>query len=191
MKAAQESVERSRQAYRPATVRVLFVGESPPANGTFFYFGKSNLAQYTHEAFERVYGQTTDPQEFLEAFRERGFYLVDLCQTPVNRLVKRARRAARRAGVEELTGMLRELRPDRIVVVMKAIEPAVMKAVEAAGLQGTPVDVLPFPAYGHQREYVEKLAALLKRIGRRAGEDALVARGDGGSGGHGRCLGAG
>lgn len=120
--AVRESVERSRQAYRPATVRVLFVGESPPANDTFFYFGDSSLARCTREAFEQLYGQTTDPQQFLEAFREQGFYLVDLCRTPVNRLSNRARRAARRAAVEDLAGMLRELRPDRIVVVMKAIE---------------------------------------------------------------------
>lgn len=164
MKAAQESVERSRQAYRPATVRVLFVGESPPANGTFFYFGKSNLAQYTHEAFQRVYDRNMDPQQFLAAFCERGFYLVDLCQTPVNRLSKRARRAEHRAGVEELAAMLQELRPDRIVVVMKAIEPAVMKAVACAGLLGIPMDVLPFPAQGHQHEYVTGLTALLRRI---------------------------
>lgn len=165
MTAVQESVERSRQAHRPAPVRVLFVGESPPANATFFYFGDSNLARSTREAFDQVYDQTTDPQQFLKAFSERGFYLVDLCQTPVDRLSKRARRAEHRAGVEELAAMLRELRPDRIVVVMKAIEPAVMQAVESAGLLGIPVDILPFPAQGHQHEYVARLVALLKRIG--------------------------
>jgi hypothetical protein len=165
MTTAQESVEQSREAYRPATVRVLFVGESPPANGTFFYFGDSKLARCTREAFERVYGQTTDVQQFLADFRERGFYLVDLCQAPVNRLARRSRRAARRASVKELADTLRELRPTRIVAVMKAIEPEVVQAIEAAGLLGISMDALPFPAYGQQREYVARLAALLQRIG--------------------------
>lgn len=52
----------------------------------------------------------------------------------------------------------------RIVVVMKAIELEVVKAVESAGMLGIPIDVLPFPAQGHQRSYVEELAALLQRI---------------------------
>lgn len=40
-----------------------------------------------------------------------------------------------------------------------------MQAVEWADLQGTPLDVLPFPAQGHQHEYVQRLVALLQRIG--------------------------
>jgi hypothetical protein len=37
------SLESLRQSYRPQQVRVLFVGESPPAGGTFFYRANSNL----------------------------------------------------------------------------------------------------------------------------------------------------
>jgi hypothetical protein len=142
----------------------LFVGESPPANGTFFYLQDSNLYRYTLEAFELVYAKFGSDQQFLAWFCEHGYYLVDLCQTPVNHLEKRERRAARRAAVDELAGVLRDLRPERIVIVVKAIEGEVRAAVGAAGLETVPMSAVPFPAQGNQRRYVEQLAGLLKHV---------------------------
>ncbi|MEW6230545.1 MAG: hypothetical protein AB1700_21080, partial [Bacillota bacterium] len=66
-----EMVEQKRQNYQPRDVRVLLIGESPPANGTFFYSGNSNLARYTREAFEAVFGSFGDMTEFLDAFRDQ------------------------------------------------------------------------------------------------------------------------
>nr|MBC8193829.1 hypothetical protein [FCB group bacterium] len=38
-----EASEDLRQAFKPPKVEVLFIGESPPAGGTFFYNGNSKL----------------------------------------------------------------------------------------------------------------------------------------------------
>src|SRR5688572_24876523 len=48
--------ERLRQAYRPEDVPLLFVGESAPAGGTFFYQADSNLFSAIHEACVRAFG---------------------------------------------------------------------------------------------------------------------------------------
>ncbi len=44
----------AREAYRPERVRVLFIAESPPASGGFFYFvetiGKDHLFRETMKA---------------------------------------------------------------------------------------------------------------------------------------------
>jgi hypothetical protein len=154
-------LELLRAEYRPPQVRVLFVGESPPANGAFFYLGNSNLSRYTAEAFASVYGSYPSPQAFLTDFQKRGCYLIDLCPDPVNRLSKPQRRAARRAGIPGLAAALRELRPARIVVVMKTIEDSVLAARDRAGFTTVPLAALPFPAQGNQRRYVEGLIALL------------------------------
>jgi hypothetical protein len=45
--------EDLRARYRPRDVDVLFIGESPPAGGTFFYAANSNLYYATEEAFRR------------------------------------------------------------------------------------------------------------------------------------------
>lgn len=42
---SDETVEQKRRRYRPQKVRVLLIGESAPANGTFFYRGDSSLAR--------------------------------------------------------------------------------------------------------------------------------------------------
>lgn len=159
--------EQKRLEYRPEIIRVLFVGESRPAGNTYFYCGDSNLARSTREAFERVEGPFADMEAFLAAFCRQGYYLADLCETPVNNLPKPARRAARRAAVSRLAEELKELRPERIVVVMKGIEAEVRDAVELSEHQPETLDVLPFPALGHQRRYVEQLAQLLRAFKRR------------------------
>ena len=75
-----------RSRYRPAAIKVLFVGESPPAGGTFFYLGNSILARHTQRAFQEVYrAKFTGPCEFLTAFAGLGCFLDDLCLSPVNR----------------------------------------------------------------------------------------------------------
>jgi hypothetical protein len=136
-------------------VRLLFVGESPPAGGTFFYRGNSLLAKFTREAFDQVYGPSHSMERFLREFRDRE---------PVDGLEKRLRRRARRAGVAQLAEALRDLQPAQVVAVMKAIEPQVRQAAIAADLAGRVVTSLPFPAFGHHHEYVEELVTLLRRL---------------------------
>jgi hypothetical protein len=153
------NLEQIRSAHRPTQVHTLFVGESPPANGAFFYLGNSNLSRYTADAFASVYGPYPSSNAFLADFRRRGCYLVDLCPDPVNHVAKPARRAAHRAGIPGLAAARRELRPGRIVVVMKAIEDAVLAAREKAELTAVPLAALPFPAQSNQLRYVEGLTA--------------------------------
>lgn len=158
-----ESSEQIRNKYRPDSVSTLFVGESPPANGTFFYKGDSRLFRYTCEAFGC---STADVSSFLSGFKSQGFFLVDLCSTPVNNLPPRERRRARNAGVPRLAREIEELQPKAIVVVMKAIADHVHRALGDSGLRPEQVHVLPFPAQGHEREYVSRLSALLRSLPR-------------------------
>jgi hypothetical protein len=82
-----------RKLFRPPKVNVLFIGESPPAGGTFFYQADSRLYQRTRAAFGRAFGRSMpEGAEFLREFQRLGCYLEDLCAEPVNRLPKRASR---------------------------------------------------------------------------------------------------
>jgi len=159
------SFELKRKNFKPYKVRVLFIGESPPANGTFFYCGNSNLARYTKEGFEIVFGDLGDMSEFLRFFQKKGCYLVDLCSKPINRLGKSERNKQRNRGVENLSSIIEELKPERIVVVMKGIKRQVKRALGAKALK---FDIekysLPFPAFGHQKRYLEGLAGFVKEF---------------------------
>lgn len=157
------SFEQARMAHQPKRIRVLFVGESRPANGTFFYNGDSILVRYMCEAFGLSPGADGSCASLLAEFEARGYYLRDLCLDPVNQLPRLAREQARRDGEVMLGARIRNDRPDAIVVVMKAIVPSVRRVLRSEGLE-IPLHVLPFPAFGHQRQFVEQLASLLTRL---------------------------
>ena len=79
----REDLEEIRDKYRPKTISILFIGESPPAGGTFFYLANSNLFRYTYEAFRLEFKQMIgDEIEFLNFFKQNGCFLDDLCLEP-------------------------------------------------------------------------------------------------------------
>ena len=154
-----------RQSYKPDTIRVLFIGESPPAGGTFFYKADSNLARYTQRAFTNVFGSAVgDGEQFLRFFKELGCFLDDLCLTPINHLDERERRRYREQSVGDLAARLRDASPQAIVVVIKRIVPFVVRAAHQAGFASLPIAALPFPAQGNQLRYVRELTIVLKDL---------------------------
>ncbi len=77
--------EDVRARYRPRDVDVLFIGEPPPAGGTFFYAGNSSRYYATEEAFRRGVPELLSG-DFLDDFRALGCFLDDLCLRPANHL---------------------------------------------------------------------------------------------------------
>jgi hypothetical protein len=122
---------------------LLFVGESPPASGRFFYQGDSGLYRAMLSAFQRV-DPTIDSTNFLSTFREAGCYLIDLCPDPVDDLDPKSRREACRAGEAALLRTIARLRPLMIVTVVRSIEKNVIRSAGGAGWHGTFLH-LPYP----------------------------------------------
>ena len=165
------AIEQLRSRYRPADVRVLFVGESAPAGGTHFYFANSNLFRATREAFGRGLGVAQPPngEAFLEWFRELGCWLVDLADRPVNQLSSRERAGVVEAGVPRLAGVLRETSPERTLVLIRRVAPSVRRAAALAGFDERAIDVLPFPIRQWRSTYVEQLAGIMRHVGAKSG----------------------
>ena len=46
--------EKIRKLFKPDRIKLLLVGESPPASGKFFY-SKSPMTLYTSSTFEKVF----------------------------------------------------------------------------------------------------------------------------------------
>ena len=135
--------ERLRESYQPKRVRVLFVGEAPPASGAFFYQRDSGLYRALSTTFEDAFPRLQG-NDFLAEFRNLGCYLVDLCGRPVDRLGPFDRRRARRTGEARLAEVLSHLRPLAIVVVLRSIDENCARAERAAGWSGARI-VVPYP----------------------------------------------
>jgi hypothetical protein len=67
-----ESIESIRAGYRPDRIKTLFVGESAPHSGDFFYCGNTAMLRNMRLAVETSLGRTDD---FLKTFKAYGWYL--------------------------------------------------------------------------------------------------------------------
>ncbi len=153
--------EALRERYRPDRIDILLVGESRPAGGTFFYLANSNLYYATHKAFQLALGPMPVGNDFLDILRDRGVWLYDLADAPVDRMRGRPRREAVQARVSELVDLLRESQPRLIVAIKKDLAPSVRQALQDADIDVDRLRVLPFPLYQWRDAYVRGLAAVL------------------------------
>ena len=164
------SVSRKRQAlrlqFRPEKVRMLFIGEAPPASGRFFYQGDSGLYRAIRDVFHEVDHSITD-ENFLCTFQRCGCYLIDVCGSPVDNLDRKPRRAACIAGELLLSRRIRRLQPESIVSLLRAIRGNIERAASRADWHGVILDV-PYPGRWarHREIFTAKLlshvASLIK-----------------------------
>ena len=158
--------EELRRKYRPENVRLLFIGEAPPASGRFFYQQDSGLYRAVREAFLAVEPSITDGR-FLSVFQESGCYLIDLCPGPVDHLDARSRRAACAASEASLCKAIGSLQPRAIVTLLRSIRGNVARAISCASWQGPLLD-LPYPGRWrrHREIFLDALVPQLKAIPR-------------------------
>lgn len=156
--------ERLRQQFRPERVRLLLVGESRPAAGSFFYLANSTLYRATLESWQTAFGPVPPASRFMGRLQSEGIWLYDLAPAPVNRLRGRPRREAVEARAAELAALLAQESPDAVVVVKRSLAAVVREAMSAAHLSAQRLHVLPFPLYQWRTEYVAGLAGVLKAV---------------------------
>jgi hypothetical protein len=161
---ALSTAERTRRLYKPDRIRVLFIGESPPAGGTFFYYANSALYFATREAFETAVPGLRDEDDFLAAFQRLGCYLEDLSPVPVNHLdlgdreQRSERRAMRQEGIRPLARRMRSWSPTVVApVVLDMVRTGdIDEALRLAGHAAAERADSPFPGR-HRGRYVDEL----------------------------------
>jgi hypothetical protein len=160
------NTEELRDRYRPDDIRVLFVGESPPAGGTFFYAANSILYDATKEAFEAAVPDLL-AGDFLDDFQALGCFVDDLCLTPVNHLrgspeLEQERTQERERGQGPLADRIRNADPRAVAIVMKGIADNVEASLADVGATGVDTRAFPFP--GRPRNtanYIRELSEYL------------------------------
>ena len=158
------NTEALREQFRPRRVKLLFVAESPPASGKFFY-DKGPMTRFTAKAFEAAHGLTFDPtdqKEFLTYFKSCGCFLDDICHSPIDGLPVEDRTRRLAESVAGFARRIAEFKPKAIVAVLKKIETHARIAAAQAGLH-VPIHVVPFPGRGHQTKYIECIERIVRR----------------------------
>jgi hypothetical protein len=155
--------EQLREQYCPDPIRILFVGESPPASGHFFYQGDSGLYRAVRETFVQALPPRRNT-DFLDSFCALGCYLIDLCGEPVDDMTQEARRQVCGRGEKRLAQNIRKFRPETIVTVVRSIGANVRHAQEHAGWSGRYLE-LPYPGrwYRHRLKFQRLLVPFLQQ----------------------------
>jgi len=172
--ALKQRYTTQRIKYKPSKVNVLFIAESPPSSGGYFYaektIGKDHLFRETMKALEfwpihRPMRKGCDKRRMLNEFRSIGFFLIDTCEIPVDRLQSRERRLSTVQGALTLPRRVRSIDPDRILIVKKTVFKPARQVLSDAGFENRILNTkpLPFPSHGNQRKYRTMLRRLLAR----------------------------
>lgn len=155
-----ENVDSLRASYQPAKINVLFVGESAPAGGDFFYKQTGQV----HGQFRKVLAPNIgDSPTFVEAFKQAGFYLDDLVLEPVNWLSRSERQTIHAASTPSLAKRLRDYEAPLVVAFMKGIAAPVKAAISASGMP-CQLEVVPFPGNGRQAEFRSAMTAIMPKL---------------------------
>ncbi|HKN21744.1 MAG TPA: hypothetical protein VJX73_10020, partial [Terracidiphilus sp.] len=150
-------IERIRRDFKPDRIAALFVGESAPRSGKFFYCGNTNLYREMRKAF-------CCGSDFLRKFQNDGFYLDDLVLHPINGLKKSEKREQHFQGIDSLASRIRIDPPQAIVVVGIGIECYVRLAAEKARFNG-PIYVTAFPGRPeHKKRFHEDMGEILPKL---------------------------
>jgi hypothetical protein len=160
-----ENIESIRQSYKPERIRVLFIGESAPGSGDFFYKG-DDLCGHTKEAFSVIYPevQSMSKMQFLDFFKQCGCFLDDLCHIPVNYETKAERHQEHERGVPQLSERIKEYKPDYIITIMLGIRKHIKKAMLLSRQHVIKDYAIPYGGNGHQNRYKENLAEILQEL---------------------------
>ena len=161
-KSTQLRREALRNRFRPASLKLLFIGEAPPASGRFFYQADSGLYRAMREAFQLV-DPTISEADFLTQFQAFGCYLIDLCPDPVDQLAANLRRASCVANEGALADKIGRLYPRAVATVVRSIEASVERSLRLANWHG-PIVHLPYPGRWshHKAEFIRTLKPLLE-----------------------------
>ncbi|MGD0798044.1 MAG: hypothetical protein ABR910_09995 [Acidobacteriaceae bacterium] len=148
--------ENVRSSYRPDRITTLFVGESAPHGGTFFYNQNSGLFREMRKAFLGGAG-------FLNDFKRSGFYLDDLVLEPVNHLQKKGRTFLCKASVLSLAERLKSYSPEAVVILLHSIRPVVLDAINQAGLPCAWY-CTPYPGFGNQPRFHKAMTKIVPHL---------------------------
>ncbi len=164
-----------RLQFKPkGKIRAVFLGESPPESRgeiRFFYgqnlsshdnlFRGLMLALYNADKFDL---DRTAKAEWLQRFRDDGFYLEDLCEEPVNGLPERERSNKRRIAVAKAVTRLQRLKPEGIVICHAKVFGDAYEQLRLAGLPVLHDRAIPFPLGNWRADFVAAVRKALASL---------------------------
>jgi hypothetical protein len=156
-----------RNKYIPKNLKIVFVLESPPASGKYFYDKNGRVSEPLFSAMMKLLEfEPQDKREGLKYFAESGYFLVDATYEPVNTLKGKNRKDKILENYPNLFADLRKF------CVSKQIKVILVKANICRLLKQRLLDdgfnvlnqdeIVPFPSTGWQNRFQEAVSLLIQ-----------------------------
>lgn len=161
-----------RNRYTPRLAKIIFVLESPPASGKYFYDTTGNIREPLFKAMMScvVGKEFKTKSDGLEAFAKAGYLLVDATYTPVNQMSDSERNAVIVGNYNVLVTDLNNVSKNKNakIVLIKANVCRLLRSrlcLDNFGVLNSEKDIIPFPSNGWQNVFCKKIACLLNKPG--------------------------
>lgn len=163
-----------RNKYKPENIKTIFVLESPPKSGKYFYDPDGEVTEPLFKAMMEIIGyKPADKATGLAEFAKKGFLIVDASYTPVNHQ-KEGKDRDERIMIWYSTFLkdLLTLTPDKNVPLI-LVKASICRLLEAPlGKEGFKVVnegiVIPFPSTGQQGKFRKQIALVMEKSGMQA-----------------------
>ena len=153
---------RLRDKYLPDNLKYIFVLESPPASGLYFYDESGKTSEPLFMEMMKLLDVTTkNKREGLKLFQKAGYLLVDATYQPVNELKGKKRNDVILRDFSNLVENLEKVSAGKQIpiILVKAnicriLEPRLKQ--QGFTVQNNGV-VVPFPSTGQQKRFHEEI----------------------------------
>lgn len=163
--------KKLRNVYKPKNIRAVFVLESPPKSGKFFYNPEGKVTEPLFKAMMELIGYTPiGKRDGLREFKHRGFIIVDAIYVPVNDIKNENRRNEQIMLkypflLKDLNTLISDKRTPLILVkknICQLLEHSLKKDGFTVANNGIVV-YFPFPV--QQGKFLEQVALVLEKSG--------------------------
>lgn len=169
--------EQARLKYKPDRIKYLLIAETPPKSDSnrFFYF--ENVRDQDSlflETMKVLYPEETrsvdtkvirsKKKEFLERFKEDGFYLIDSLDTPFEEKLRPSQKVKLiKAGQENLLKKIQGLVEEetKVILIAAPVYKANNEYLIKNGVNVINREMIDFPGSGGQRKFSEKIKRIL------------------------------
>ena len=168
--------DEARRKYRPKQIKCVLVAESPPTveSGRFFYFeevsrGDSLFWETMKALYPKDCPQSGYPRhrkrEFLERFRDDGFYLLDAVDSPLGKASRMIKCQRIRQSLPRLQRDLREVcaADTKVILISSPVYEVCADNLRAQGVNVINDEMIDFPGSGCQRKFRDKFSRLLSK----------------------------
>jgi len=171
-----------REKYRPSSIKILLIAESPPpaadvqSSRQFYYTDRIRKDDRLFiNTVKALYPETIDmteaeieaqKEQWLQRFKSDGFYMIEaLEESQEHEVTKKQRQAKIAQSLPRLIERVDELADTgtKIILIKSNVFEVAASPLRDAGYTVLNTELLDYPGHFNQRAYREKLSSLVKQ----------------------------